>query len=415
MKIGRPEEPDTLLGPLISHEHRNKVVSYFKKAVDEGAKVVTGGEIPTWARSSTRARGSSRRSGPGCRRRRPSCRRRSSARAAMCTPFDTEAEAVLHGERHEVRAGDARCGPPTSRARTGSLRRSTSASAGSTAGSCAICAPRSAARRIPGIGREGGVHSLEFYTELAQCLREARSAEKDAAGRAARSQFRRGMGPRARKGNRRSAEMTGGVVAAALVAHVPTLGTRQEHAGLPADAGAGRAHDGRGDARGAQARPVGDRLDALDLDVRLVRNLPAEARRVCASRDEAPNLIPGLPYSYRGDPEFGAALVDAWKEAGIAAVRNESPNYHWDYGTFVPLQYIDPSGRRAGRGHAGRPDGGPRRMPARRRGRPCGSEADQQARRVPHEQRALASARARAAQLADRRARRGGQAASSTS
>jgi 3,4-dihydroxyphenylacetate 2,3-dioxygenase len=57
---------------------------------------------------------------------------------------------------------------------------------------------------------------------------------------------------------------------------------------------------------------------------------------------EAPNLIPGLPYSYRGDPEVGAALVDAWKEAGVAAVKNEASNYHWDYGTFVPLQYLDP-------------------------------------------------------------------------
>ena len=46
MKIGRPEAEGTQLGPLISHEHRNKVLSYFKKAVDEGAKVVTGGKIP---------------------------------------------------------------------------------------------------------------------------------------------------------------------------------------------------------------------------------------------------------------------------------------------------------------------------------------------------------------------------------
>jgi 3,4-dihydroxyphenylacetate 2,3-dioxygenase len=37
-------------------------------------------------------------------------------------------------------------------------------------------------------------------------------------------------------------------------------------------------------------------------------------------------------------------LVEAWKEAGVAAVRNEADNYRWDYGTFVPLQYIDPAG-----------------------------------------------------------------------
>jgi 3,4-dihydroxyphenylacetate 2,3-dioxygenase len=59
---------------------------------------------------------------------------------------------------------------------------------------------------------------------------------------------------------------------------------------------------------------------------------------------EAPNLIPGLPYKYKGDPEFGAALVEAWKQAGCAAVRNEASNYHWDYGTFVPMQYVDPAG-----------------------------------------------------------------------
>ena len=38
--------PTTGLGPLISHEHRNKVLSYYKKAVEEGARVVTGGGVP---------------------------------------------------------------------------------------------------------------------------------------------------------------------------------------------------------------------------------------------------------------------------------------------------------------------------------------------------------------------------------
>jgi 3,4-dihydroxyphenylacetate 2,3-dioxygenase len=58
--------------------------------------------------------------------------------------------------------------------------------------------------------------------------------------------------------------------------------------------------------------------------------------------DEAPNLIPGIPYRYRGDPEFGAALVDELKGASVPAVRNESPHYEWDYGTFVPLSHLDP-------------------------------------------------------------------------
>jgi len=62
----------------------------------------------------------------------------------------------------------------------------------------------------------------------------------------------------------------------------------------------------------------------------------------CVS-DELPDLIPGVPYDRPGDPEFGAALVDAIKGQGLLAGRNETPHYKWDYGTFVPLQYLDPA------------------------------------------------------------------------
>jgi aminomuconate-semialdehyde/2-hydroxymuconate-6-semialdehyde dehydrogenase len=43
---GRPEDKSTSMGPLISQEHRDKVLGFYKKAADEGAKVVTGGGIP---------------------------------------------------------------------------------------------------------------------------------------------------------------------------------------------------------------------------------------------------------------------------------------------------------------------------------------------------------------------------------
>jgi aminomuconate-semialdehyde/2-hydroxymuconate-6-semialdehyde dehydrogenase len=46
MKPGRPDDPSTKIGPLVSQEHREKVLSYYKKAKDEGAKIVTGGGIP---------------------------------------------------------------------------------------------------------------------------------------------------------------------------------------------------------------------------------------------------------------------------------------------------------------------------------------------------------------------------------
>jgi 3,4-dihydroxyphenylacetate 2,3-dioxygenase len=67
-------------------------------------------------------------------------------------------------------------------------------------------------------------------------------------------------------------------------------------------------------------------------------------RGVCVS-DELPDLIPGQPYDRPGDPEFGAALVDAIKTEGFLAGRNETAHYKWDYGTYVPLQYLDPAQR----------------------------------------------------------------------
>jgi delta 1-pyrroline-5-carboxylate dehydrogenase len=74
-----------------------------------------------------------------------------------------------------------------------------------------------------GIGREGGVHSLEFYTELRNvCVKL--DAEKDTPVER-REATRRRITSRARKPS--EPEMTGGVVAAALVAHVLTLGRRR--------------------------------------------------------------------------------------------------------------------------------------------------------------------------------------------
>ncbi|NRA83269.1 MAG: 2-hydroxymuconic semialdehyde dehydrogenase [Gammaproteobacteria bacterium] len=46
IKIGWPLDEDTDMGPLISHKQRDKVLSYYQSAIDDGATVVTGGGIP---------------------------------------------------------------------------------------------------------------------------------------------------------------------------------------------------------------------------------------------------------------------------------------------------------------------------------------------------------------------------------
>ena len=62
---------------------------------------------------------------------------------------------------------------------------------------------------------------------------------------------------------------------------------------------------------------------------------------ICVA-DEAPNLIPGSPYRYQGDPEFAAALIEAFGKVNVPAARNDSEHYGWDYGTYVPLSHLDP-------------------------------------------------------------------------
>jgi len=134
--------------------------------------------------------------------------------------------------------------------------------------------------------------------------------------------------------------MSGGVIAAAVVAHVPTLSREEitpdfQHTLVDGERRLGRA------------------LRALSPNLWVIASThwvstfnwfatcQPQHDGICVA-DEAPDLVPGLPYHYRGDPEFGAALVDAWKQIEVPAARNETPHYEWDYGTFVPLSHLDP-------------------------------------------------------------------------
>ena len=46
LKVGDPHAADTVVGPLVTEAHRNRVLGYIKTAVDEGATVAFGGGIP---------------------------------------------------------------------------------------------------------------------------------------------------------------------------------------------------------------------------------------------------------------------------------------------------------------------------------------------------------------------------------
>jgi acyl-CoA reductase-like NAD-dependent aldehyde dehydrogenase len=45
--VGDPIDEKTVMGPLVSAEHRDRVEAFIKSGIDEGARLVLGGERPT--------------------------------------------------------------------------------------------------------------------------------------------------------------------------------------------------------------------------------------------------------------------------------------------------------------------------------------------------------------------------------
>src|ERR1700758_601171 len=171
LRLGPPLEPSTDLGPLISKQHRDKVLSYYRLARDEGATVVTGGGVPEFGNSLDKGYyveptiltrlGESARCvkeeifGPVCH----------------IAPFDTEEEVVQM-------ANDTKYGLAAS-IWTSNLRRGHHVAEQMNAGITWVNCWFLRDLRTPfggmglsGIGREGGMHSLNFYSELNNiCIR----------------------------------------------------------------------------------------------------------------------------------------------------------------------------------------------------------------------------------------------------
>ncbi|WP_243716451.1 aldehyde dehydrogenase family protein [Actinomadura sp. KC345] len=48
LRFGWPDDPDTAMMPMISADHRAKVLSHYRLARDEGADVIAGGDVPSF-------------------------------------------------------------------------------------------------------------------------------------------------------------------------------------------------------------------------------------------------------------------------------------------------------------------------------------------------------------------------------
>ncbi len=165
MKIGVPHDQATGMGPLVSHTHREKVLSYYRKAVEEGATVVTGGGIPEMPAELAGGAWIQPTIWTGLPDDASVVREEIFGPCCHIRPFDAEEEAIRL-------ANDTEYGLATT-VWTENLGRAHRVAGKIDVGICWINSwflrdLRTAfgGSKHSGIGREGGVHSLEFYTEL---------------------------------------------------------------------------------------------------------------------------------------------------------------------------------------------------------------------------------------------------------
>ncbi len=165
LKIGLSEEPGVGLGPLISREHQQKVLGYYAKAKAEGATVVTGGGVPQMPRELAEGHWVQPTIWTGLPETAAVIREEIFGPCCHVAPFDTVDEAI-------AMANDTEYGLATT-VWTQDLSTAHRMAREVQVGLCWINSwflrdLRTAfgGSKASGIGREGGVHSLEFYTEL---------------------------------------------------------------------------------------------------------------------------------------------------------------------------------------------------------------------------------------------------------
>lgn len=165
LKAGWPLEEDTNLGPLISAQHRDKVIGYYRLAREEGATVVTGGGVPEFGDARDKGFYVQPTIYTGLAESARCVKEEIFGPVCHIAPFDSEDEAV-------AMANDTKYGLAAS-VWTANLKRGHTVAQQMNVGITWVNCWFLRDLRTPfggvglsGIGREGGVHSLNFYSEL---------------------------------------------------------------------------------------------------------------------------------------------------------------------------------------------------------------------------------------------------------
>ena len=171
MRMGSPLDTATEAGPLISAQHREKVLSYYRLAREEGATVIAGGGVPQFGNSLDEGFYVQPTIYTGLTESARCVKEEIFGPVCHVAPFDTEEEAVNM-------ANDTKYGLAAS-IWTTNLKRGHRVAQQMNVGITWVNCWFLRDLRTPfggvglsGIGREGGMHSLNFYSELNNiCIR----------------------------------------------------------------------------------------------------------------------------------------------------------------------------------------------------------------------------------------------------
>lgn len=164
LRLGRPEDEVADFGPLVSLEHREKVLSYYQLAVQEGANVVIGGGVPDMGSELNEGAWIEPTIWTGLPDDARVVREEIFGPCCHIRPFDSEEEVIELANDTDYGLAAAVWSENGSRA----VRVAEQINAGIVwINSWFLRDLRTAfgGMGCSGIGREGGTYSLEFYTE----------------------------------------------------------------------------------------------------------------------------------------------------------------------------------------------------------------------------------------------------------
>lgn len=162
---GDPFAQGTTMGPLISRDHRQKVLSYFQLAQEEGATLITGGGIPEMDERFADGAWIQPTIWTGLPESARCIREEIFGPVCHVQPFDDEEEALAMANNSEYGLCSAVWTRNLSRAHRMAKRLETGMIWINSWFLRDLRTPFGGVK-LSGVGREGGVHSVNFYSEL---------------------------------------------------------------------------------------------------------------------------------------------------------------------------------------------------------------------------------------------------------